>query len=93
MQTITNNELIINHLPLANKLVFQNSGYLKDYNEIEELKSIAYLSLVEAAQKYDKNRSSFITYAYYKITFSIKDYFRNMNKLSKIKFFELENDL
>ena len=70
------NELIINHIPLANKLAKQK--FIKYKNKsFDEIRSAAYMGLVDAAVKFKINiNCSFYTYATIRISGEISDYFK-----------------
>jgi RNA polymerase sigma factor for flagellar operon FliA len=57
-------QMIINFLPLANSIASKEKGKLPKFIDLEELKSVAYLGLVDAANKFDEEKSpSFAAYA------------------------------
>lgn len=78
MNTVEKHALIERFLPLANKLAYSKKKFLPRHIDIEELKSAAYLGLVEAASRYDEQRSAFSTFAYPRISGSINDYLRSL---------------
>lgn len=76
---ITSEKLVLQYLPLANKLAYQKKRALPDFIDIEELKSAAYMGLVEAASRYDpKVGAAFSTFAYPRIFGAICDYLREL---------------
>jgi len=80
MTILERNELIENYLPLANSLAFKRKKSLPKRVDIDDLKSAAYFGLVDAARKYVPSKSSFGTYARWRITGEIKDFIRESCK-------------
>src|SRR4051812_1699576 len=77
--TITQS-LVEQYIPLANKLACRRKKDLPRFVDIEELKSAAYLGLVEAASRYDpKVGVIFSTFAYPRIFGAIQDYLREQS--------------
>lgn len=75
--TITErNQLIENYLPLALKLASEKKKSMPRKVDFEDLKSAAYFGLVDAAQKYNPSKSSFGTYARFRIAGEIQDFIR-----------------
>jgi RNA polymerase sigma factor (sigma-70 family) len=75
----TMHTLVEKYMPLANKLAFLQKKTLPNYIDVEELKSAAYLGLVEAASRYKESKGvSFTTFAYPRIFGAIKDYLRSL---------------
>lgn len=73
----TKETLVLQYLPLANKLAYQKKRSLPDFVDVEDLKSAAYLGLVEAANRFDsKFDVAFSTFAYPRIFGAIHDYLR-----------------
>lgn len=71
------NELVIKYIPLANKLAFQKNKFTSKNICFDELKSAAYMGLVNAANKFDKKYNcSFYTYAKIRILGEICDFIR-----------------
>jgi RNA polymerase sigma factor FliA len=71
------NELITNYIPLANKLAFQKNKFVSKNLSIDELKSAAYMGLVDAANKFNlKYKCSFSTYAKIRILGEICDFIK-----------------
>jgi RNA polymerase sigma factor for flagellar operon FliA len=71
------NELITNYIPLANKLAFQKNKFVSKNITFEELKSAAYMGLVDAAIRFDNKRNcSFFSYAKIRISGEICDFIR-----------------
>lgn len=70
-------QLVEQYIPLANKLAFQKKRVLPAFIDIEDIKSAAYLGLVEAASKFDFDLGvSFSTFAYRRIFGAIHDHLR-----------------
>ena len=73
----TNQELVERYIPLANKLAYQKKKSLPRFVDVEELKSAAYLGLVEAASRFDPERGvAFSTFAYPRVFGAIHDHLR-----------------
>jgi RNA polymerase sigma factor for flagellar operon FliA len=69
--------LVLNYVPLANKLAHQKKKTLPNFVDVEDLKSAAYLGLVEAANRFDPTLGvAFSTFAYPRIFGAIYDYLR-----------------
>jgi RNA polymerase sigma factor (sigma-70 family) len=76
---ITENELVLNHIYLADQIAINKARNLYTIR-IDELKSAAYLGLVDAASKYDVEKcNSFPAYASLRIYGSIQDYLRELS--------------
>jgi RNA polymerase sigma factor for flagellar operon FliA len=71
------NVLIVNHINYANRLAIKQYAKTPRCVELDELKSAAYMGLVDAAKKYDGKRP-FEVYAAYRIFGEIKDYLRSL---------------
>lgn len=77
-----NNALILQFMPLANKLAYKKKRLLPKHIDIEELQSAAYLGLVEAASRFDDTKGvAFSTYAYPRIFGAINDYLRSLGSM------------
>ena len=75
MSTAT--QLVEQYVPLANKLAFQKKKSLPRFIDIEDLRSAAYLGLVEAANRYNPELGvCFSTFAYPRINGAIIDHLR-----------------
>lgn len=84
------NELVINYVPLANKIANQKNKSTPKCVSLDELKSAAYFGLLDAANKFDSELNcSFATYARFRIIGEIKDYLR---KNIKFKFCQIKED-
>jgi RNA polymerase sigma factor (sigma-70 family) len=71
--------LIIDHLPLAEKLASQEN--MKVFCGLDEIRSAAYMGLVDAARKFDPSRNvPFGAYARTRIVGEIKDHLRFLMK-------------
>lgn len=83
------NKLVVDYIPLANKIAsIKNKSTPKNIT-LDELRSAAYLGLIDAANKFNSDYScSFSTYARFRIIGSIKDYL----KKSKVNFIELKDN-
>lgn len=80
----TINELVEQYMPLANKLAQQAKRTLPKFVDIEDLKSAAYLGLVEAGSRYNAELSvAFSTFAYPRIFGAIRDYLREQGWIRK----------
>ncbi len=69
--------LVEQYVPLAKKLAYQKKKVLPRFIDVEDLRSAAYMGLVEAASRYDNTLGvAFSTYAYPRISGAIHDYLR-----------------
>lgn len=72
--------LVEQYVPLANKLACQKKRTLPKHVDIEDLKSAAYMGLVEAASRYDSEQGvAFSTYAYPRVFGAIHDWLRQQS--------------
>lgn len=78
-------KLIIDYIPLANKIAFQYFKKTPKKIFFEEIKSFAYLGLTDAANKYDPQKGSFSNYAKIRISGSIKDNLKELIKIDRIE--------
>ena len=77
-------QLVEQYVPLANKLAFQKKRTLPKFIDIDELKSAAYLGLVEAASRFDQSLGiAFSTFAYPRIFGAIQDYLREQGWMKR----------
>lgn len=83
-------ELIINHIYLAQSLAKSYFRIFPSF-DLEELISVAYLGLVDAAHKYDSSKSKFSTYAFFRIRGELKS-FINLEIIFKKGHFTLAED-
>lgn len=82
------NQLVLNYMPLANKIANDKNKNTPKNITLDELKSAAYLGLIQAANRYNKEiKCSFVTYAKYRIIGEIKDHLRK----NKTKFVEIKD--
>lgn len=80
----TMQSLVLKYVPLANKMAYQKKRSLPNFVDIEELKSAAYLGLVEAANRFDPSFGvAFSTFAYPRIFGAIHDYLREQGWLKR----------
>jgi RNA polymerase sigma factor (sigma-70 family) len=80
----TTQQLVEQYVPLANKLAYQKKRVLPKFIDIEELKSAAYLGLVEAASRFDQGLGiAFSTFAYPRIFGAIHDYLREQGWMKR----------
>ena len=70
--------LIEEYLPLAEKIAAQKDRATPSNISLEDLKSVAFLALVEAAHKFNGNSLTFKAYAVIRIRGEIVDYIRSM---------------
>lgn len=79
-------QLVEQYVPLANKLAFQKKKSLPRFIDIEDLRSAAYLGLVEAANRYKPETGvCFSTFAYPRINGAIIDYLRDQGWVKRGK--------
>jgi RNA polymerase sigma factor (sigma-70 family) len=77
-------QLVEQYVPMANKLAFQKKRSLPRFIDIEDLRSAAYLGLVEAANRFNPDLGvCFSTFAYPRINGAIIDYLRNQGWLKR----------
>ena len=75
----TAQKLVEQYIPLANKLAYNKKKTLPNFVDIEELKSAAYMGLVEAASRFNPDLGvQFSTFAYPRVFGAIHDYLREM---------------
>jgi RNA polymerase sigma factor (sigma-70 family) len=70
------NQLVESHIPFANKIASRQKASLPKRISLEELKSAAYMGLVQAAGRFDATKGTFTTFAYSRIFGAIIDYLR-----------------
>jgi len=74
------NVLVENYMPLANKLAYSKAKSTPSNVQVDELKSAAYMGLLDASRKFDPERSvSFGAYASLRIVGEMKDYLREIS--------------
>lgn len=92
---MTTQQLVEQYIPLANKLAYQRKKTLPKFVDIDELRSAAYLGLVEAASRFDPTLGiAFVTFAYPRIFGAIHDYLREqgwMKKNGKVQMLSLDS--
>ncbi len=77
-------QLVEQYIPLANKLAYQKIKSLPRNIDIEDLRSAAYLGLVEAANRYKSELGvCFSTFAYPRISGAIIDYLREQGWMKR----------
>lgn len=77
-------QLVEQYVPLANKLAFQKKKSLPRFIDIEDLRSAAYLGLVEAANRFNPDMGvCFSTFAYPRINGAIIDYLRDQGWMKR----------
>lgn len=80
----TMQKLVVQYVPLANKLAYQKKKSLPKFVDVEDLKSAAYLGLVEAASRFDDTLGiAFSTFAYPRIFGAIHDYLREQGWIKR----------
>jgi len=73
----TTQQLVEKYIPLANKLAYQKKKVVPSFIDVDDLRSAAYLGLVEAASRFDTNLGvAFSTFAYPRISGAICDFLR-----------------
>lgn len=74
-----NHKLVEKYMPMANKLACQKKRSLPSFIDVDELKSAAYMGLVEAASRFNPELGiAFSTFAYPRISGAINDYLREL---------------
>lgn len=80
----TYHRLVEQYVPYANKLAYKKKRTLPKFVDIEELKSAAYLGLVEAASRYNPELGiEFSTFSYQRIWGAIHDYLREQGWMKR----------
>lgn len=73
----TTQQLVEQYIPWANKLAHRKKRGLPKFIELDEVRSAAYLGLVEAAERFDPEMGvEFTTFSYRRIWGAIHDYLR-----------------
>jgi RNA polymerase sigma factor (sigma-70 family) len=80
-----NEKLIVDYIPLANKLAWQKSMTTPKSVTFDELKSAAYMGLVDAAIKFKPALGSFSNYAKIRIAGSIKDHLKHLSNYGSVR--------
>lgn len=77
--------LILDYIPLANKLAFLEKRLVPDHIHLDELKSAAYMGLTDAANKFDSSKNvHFGLYAKIRIIGEIRNYLKFILKKANI---------
>ena len=80
----TMQELVEQYVPYANKLACQKKKTLPNFIDLDEIKSAAYMGLVEAATRYKPEMGvKFTTFSYTRIFGAIHDYLREQGWMKK----------
>lgn len=78
-------KLVLDYLPLANSIARKYSLNCPRCVSFDEIKSAAYMGLVDAANKFDPSRNvKFGAYARFRIAGEIKDHLKSLTKNDKI---------
>jgi len=94
METCERDTLILDYLPLANKLAWEKKKKVPPCVDIDELKSAAYMGLVKAANRFRSEcKVPFSTYARFRICGEILDYLRELMWDRKAKIRTLEHEI
>jgi RNA polymerase sigma factor (sigma-70 family) len=80
------NELIIDHMHLADKMAYSKKRQVPPSVHIDELKSAAYFGLVDAASRFDPKYKKFSPYASIRIMGAICDFLRELGWGSKSQY-------
>ena len=78
------NVLVENFLPLAESLAWKKNRVTPNSISIDELKSAAYMGLMNAADRFDADKGSFASYARIRIVGEIKDYLRQTGRFPSV---------
>jgi len=78
------NALIEDYLPLAESLAWKKNRVTPNSISIDELKSAAYMGLINAADRFDAEKGSFASYAMIRITGEMKDYLRQSGRFPSV---------
>jgi RNA polymerase sigma factor for flagellar operon FliA len=76
--TITEQKALVEqYLPLANKIAYSRKRALPRFIDVDDIKSVAYMGLVEASSRFQpSSKNTFATFAYLRIQGAITDYLR-----------------
>lgn len=85
------NKLINDNIEFADIIAYKKKRNLPKSVSIDEVKSAAYMGLVDAASRYDSKKGNFSTYAYYRINGAILDYLRELNWKKGLKQCPIED--
>lgn len=78
------NALVEKYLPLAESLAWKKNRVTPNSISIDELKSAAYMGLMNAADRFDADKGSFAAYASIRIVGEIKDYLRQVGRFPSV---------
>ena len=73
-----NEQLVLDYIPLANSIAWKQSKITPNFVALDDLRSAAYLGLVDAAIKFDVSKGSFANYAKIRIFGAIKDHLKSL---------------
>tara|TARA_Y100000034_G_scaffold48390_1_gene59750 strand:+ start:4263 stop:4772 length:510 start_codon:yes stop_codon:yes gene_type:complete len=79
------NTLVLNYLPLAHKIACNKKRTVPSHVDLDELKSAAYLGLVDAASRYN-TKYNFAPYASIRISGAISDFLRELGWGSRAQY-------
>jgi hypothetical protein len=68
--------LVTEYMPLAESIAWRRSRLVPKSVTVDELKSVAYLGLVDAALRFDPSKGAFANYARTRISGEITDFLR-----------------
>jgi RNA polymerase sigma factor (sigma-70 family) len=96
MTVTERNDLIVNHISYAERLASIQYRKVPKSIQWDELKSAAYMGLVDAASKYD-GEQDFVAFSRWRIIGEMQDYLKSRplwgrSKSCKIQFFEEDYD-
>ena len=77
MITNERNDLIVRYLSLAEAIAKKRSSVAPRWIPLSDLISAAYFGLIDAANKFDARKGSFVTYAFWRITGEVMSYIRS----------------
>ena len=81
---LTRDELVVGHLPLVKLLVDRTAAFLPAYLDRDDLRSVASIGLISAAERFDPERGvQFKTFAERHIRGAIIDHFRVQDSLPR----------
>ena len=74
--------LIINHMPLVNKIAYSKKKKLPLWIEVDDLISSGFVGLTEAANRFEQDYGCcFSTYAFTRINGAMDDYLRGLKRI------------
>ena len=71
--------LIIDHMPLANKLAWKYKKIVPSYVDYNDLQSAAYFGLVDAASRYNMEKGCFSSFVFLRITIENFQFFETVS--------------